>query len=325
MKFNEFKAIIDDMEEYLLFLVLWDWGEPFMNPEFPEMIRYALEHGIKTVTSTNAHFLHDEQYLKEILRSGLSNLIVAVDSLDETNYTIYRKKGELGKTILGLTNLIRLRNELKSDTKINLRMVVMKQNENEISEIRDFAKRLEVDVLTVKTVNPSCGLTSIDEEIIPSNLKYRRYRYKEGTNERIRINTQCTRIWHMSNIFSNGDVVPCAYDYDSELKVGNIHEKPFRECTISLELSDSGWFVESNDFKAHNKDIHILREKLQEQQNQVKQLNETIVQLDNRQENQIKQLNKTITNLNNSITLRFARKIPFGSHFRRFLMKYFNS
>lgn len=351
MKFNEFKAIIDDMEEYLLFLVLWDWGEPFMNPEFPEMIRYASEHGIKTVTSTNAHFLHDEQYLKEILRSGLSNLIVAVDSLDETNYTIYRKKGELGKTILGLTNLIRLRNELKSETKINLRMVVMKQNENEISEIRDFAKRLEVDVLTVKTVNPSCGLTSIDEEIIPSNLKYRRYRYKEGTNERIRINTQCTRIWHMSNIFSNGDVVPCAYDYDSELKVGNIHEKPFteiwnsppyhnlrkkiyyekdsipkcRECTISFELSDSGWFVESNDFKAHNKDIHILREKLQEQQDQVKQLNETIVQLDNRQENQIKQLNKAIANLNNSITLRFARKIPFGSHFRRFLMKYFNS
>ncbi|MFC1506246.1 glycosyltransferase [Thermoproteota archaeon] len=327
MKFDEFKAIIDDMEEYLLFLVLWDWGEPFMNPELPKMISYASEQGIKIVTSTNAHFLHNEQYLKEILRSGLSNLIVAIDSLDETNYAVYRKKGELDKTILGLKNLIRLRNELKSETKINLRMVVMKQNENEISEIRDFTKRLEVDVFTVKTVNPSCGLTSIDEEIIPSNPKYRRYRYKEGTNERIRINTQCTRIWHMSNIFSNGDVVPCAYDYDSELKIGNIHEKPFseiwnspiyrnlrkkiyyeknsipkcRECTINFELSNSGWFVESNDFKVHTEDIQVLREELQEQ------------------ENQIKQFNEAITDLNNSITLRFARKIPFGKQIKKIL------
>ena len=329
MKFDEFKAVIDDMEEYLLFLVLWSWGEPFMNPELPEMIRYASERGIKTVTSTNAHFLHNEEYLKKILRSGLSNLIVAIDSLDEKNYTVYKRKGELDKIILGLKNLIRLRNELKSGTKINLRMVVMKQNENEISEMREFAKNIEVDVFSVKTVNPSCGLTPMDEEILPSNPKYRRYRYKEGTNERIRINTQCTRIWHMSNIASNGDVVPCCYDYDSELKVGNIHEKPFseiwnslpyrnlrkkiyyekdsipkcRECTINFELSNLGRFVESHDFNVHNGDMPILGEKLQERENQVKQLNEVIA------------------DLNNSITLRFARKIPFGRHIRRILMR----
>jgi MoaA/NifB/PqqE/SkfB family radical SAM enzyme len=78
----------------------------------------------------------------------------------------------------------------------------------------------------------------------------------------------------MSNIFSNGDVVPCCYDYDSELKVGNAFERPFsqiwnslayqelrkkihlekdailkcKECGINFKLSQAGWFVETHEF-----------------------------------------------------------------------------
>jgi|GEM_PF-395371 len=329
MKLKEFKAIIDDMEQYLLFLVLWDSGEPFMNPELPEMIKYATERKIKTVTSTNAHFLQNEEYVKRILTSGLSNLIVAIDSLDEDNYKSYRKKGDLDKTIFGIKNLIRLKKELNSATSINLRMVVMKQNEHQLSEIRKFAKNLEADVFTVKTANPSCGVNHFDEDIIPSNPKYRRYQYKNGTYERVRINTQCERIWNMSNIFSNGDVVPCTYDYNAELKIGNIHENPFseiwnstayrnvrkkifcdkdsipkcRECTINFKLSNSGWFVETHNFNIHIMDKRLLLEKLLDRENQIRKLENTIVEL------------------NNSIALRLARKIPFGPHLRRFLMQ----
>ncbi len=79
----------------------------------------------------------------------------------------------------------------------------------------------------------------------------------------------------MSNIESNGDVVPCCYQYDSELKVGNIREHKFselwnsrayrelrkkiysdknsiikcRECGVNFKLSKSGWFVESLDLR----------------------------------------------------------------------------
>ncbi len=74
---------------------------------------------------------------------------------------------------------------------------------------------------------------------------------------------------------------------------------------MNFKLSNKGWFVESHDFNAHNGDIHILGEKLQERENQVRQLNEVIADLNN--------------SLNNSIALRFARKIPFGKHIRRIL------
>ena len=274
MKLEEFISLIDDMREYLLFLILWDWGEPFMNPEFPDMIKYASDMGIKTVTSTNAHFLHNDEYVTKILTSGLSTLIVAIDSLKEDQYVIYRRKGTLNKAISGLKNVIRLKRELKSDTLINLRMVIMKQNEHELKDMKRLAKNLRVDRFTVKTLNPSCGLNAMDEELAPRNPRYRRYKYKENTFERIRIDPPCRRIWFMSNIFSNGAVVPCCYDFDAKLKIGNILEKPFneiwnspayqelrkrifynkdsiprcRECTINFELSDSGWFVEYYDF-----------------------------------------------------------------------------
>jgi radical SAM protein with 4Fe4S-binding SPASM domain len=83
----------------------------------------------------------------------------------------------------------------------------------------------------------------------------------------------CLRPLLMANIFSNGDVVPCCYDFDSSMKIGNVNERPFTEiwngdamrqmrrrilterealprckaCGINFKLSTSGWFPEVLD------------------------------------------------------------------------------
>lgn len=277
MTFNEFKGIIDDMEDYLLFLVMWDWGEPLLNPELPAMIRYASERNIKTVTSTNAHFIYNESYLLDLLSSGLTTLIVAIDSLSEEKYEVYRKKGNLNKALECLKNLVALKKKCGSGTLIDLRMVIMKQNEHETVQMQKEAEHIGVDLFTIKTLNPSCGILGLDGDMIPENPEYRRYEYVPGTYQRIREPCVCNRVWEISNIFSNGDVVPCCYDYNSEMKTGNIHNQKFSEiwngpayrdlrrivftdkdsipkcqaCGINYKLSINGWFVESVDF--HNR------------------------------------------------------------------------
>lgn len=227
MTLDEYRTLIDDMEPYLMFLILWDWGEPFMNPQLPAMIRYAAERGIQSVTSTNCHFLQDEAYLEQILTSGLTTLIVAVDSLSVKNYASYRQQGNVSTVVAGVERLIALKRRLGSPTRINLRMVVMRQNETEIDATRDFARQIGADLFTVKTANPSCGATYQDSEIVPQNPRWRRYRYLPGSWQRERAERPCRRVWTMSNIFSNGDVVPCCRDYTSGLRVGNILEEPF--------------------------------------------------------------------------------------------------
>ena len=274
MPVDEFKKIVDDMRDYLMFLVLWDWGEPFMHPDLPEMIRYACQYDIRTVTSTNAHFLNNEKYVEDILKSGLSTLIVAIDSIREENYTVYRKKGVLSNAISGLEKVVQMKKQLGSKTIINLRTVVMKQNEDELKNLKKLARKIGVDRFTIKSLNPSCGSTAMDTELLPKNPKYRRFKYKTGTFERIRINKHCPRPWMMANILSNGDVVPCTYDYDSSMKLGNTTEQPltdiwnssnyveFRKqlfkdrqsfekcnnCWINFKLSKNGWFPKIIDF-----------------------------------------------------------------------------
>jgi radical SAM protein with 4Fe4S-binding SPASM domain len=269
MSLNEFKSIIDNMKDYLMFLVLWDWGEPFMNPEFPEMIRYAAQYGIQTVTSTNAHFLNNDTYVENILKSGLTTLIIALDSINKKNYELYRKRGDLDKVLSGVKNAVRLKKQTGSNTIINLRTVVMKQNEHELKIIEIFARKVGVDRFTIKTLNPSCGSEKMDSELLPDNPKYNRFEYKPGTRERIRIEQHCGRPWVMSNIFSNGDVVPCCYNFDSSIKLGNVNERSFTEiwngetyrkfrkrlyndkqsiemcryCYISFKMSDTGWIA----------------------------------------------------------------------------------
>ena len=274
MKLEEFTSIIDNMRDYLLVVVLWDWGEPFMHPQLPEMINYATGQDIRVVTSTNAHFLHNLDYVERILTSGLSTLIVAIDSLSEENYQKYRQGGSLAKAMQGLENLLKLKKKLRSKTLINLRMVIMKTNEHELPAMRELAQRLKVDKFTVKTANPGPELDLKDEDIVPRNPAYRRYLYKPGTFQRIRVDEPCRRVWWISNIFSNGDVVPCCYDYSSELKLGNVFEHSFteiwqglkyrnfrkitffekdqipkcRDCDVNYKLSKNGWFIETHDF-----------------------------------------------------------------------------
>ena len=271
MKLAEFQALVDDMERYLLLAILWDWGEPLLNRELPAMARYASDRGIATVTSTNGHFFRDEEYVAELLASGLSTLIVAVDSVSPESYDVYRKRGTVEEVRSGVEAIVALKRRTGSKTRIVVRTVVMKPNEHEIATTRAYARSVGADHFVVKTLNPACGSTSLDSELVPDNPRYRRLAYRQGTMERIPSLEACARVWKMSNVFSNGDVAPCCYDFCGDMKVGNINERRFteiwtgpeyralrrriweerdtvercRQCVDSYVLSDTGMFAES--------------------------------------------------------------------------------
>lgn len=238
MELGEFRRLVDDTQDHVMLMVLWNWGEPFLNPALPDMIAYAAERDIRTVTSTNAQFFGDEDYLERILASGLSTLIIAVDSLDEDSYRAYRQRGDLSRALKGLEDVVAAKRRLGSATLLNLRMVVMRHNENEIDAVVELARRSGVDCLTLKTANPSCGAYSSDEQLVPLDPKLRRYVYRPGTWERVRQESACERPWTMANILADGTVAPCCYDFDGSMAVGNAFETPFAEIWRSQEYAE---------------------------------------------------------------------------------------
>jgi hypothetical protein len=52
-----FKKTMDELASRLWYLIFYFQGEPYLHPEFLDLVEYASQKGLYTATSTNAHFL----------------------------------------------------------------------------------------------------------------------------------------------------------------------------------------------------------------------------------------------------------------------------
>jgi len=100
---NFFKETIDQLHKELSYLVFYFQGEPYLNPEFLDMVQYAASKKIYTATSTNAHYLNDAN-AKKTIESGLDRLIISIDGTTQETYKQYRVGGNLDKVLEGAKN-----------------------------------------------------------------------------------------------------------------------------------------------------------------------------------------------------------------------------
>src|SRR5215213_5963212 len=96
LKKDFFRETIDELSKELVYLVFYFQGEPYLNPDFLEMVKYASDKGIYTATSTNAHYLTDAN-AKKTIESGLDRLIISIDGTTQDVYQKYRVGGSLNK------------------------------------------------------------------------------------------------------------------------------------------------------------------------------------------------------------------------------------
>ena len=87
-----FSETIDQLHKELFYLVFYFQGEPYLNPGFLDMVKYAASKKIYTATSTNAHYLTDEN-AKRTVESGLDRLIISIDGTTQETYQQYRVGG----------------------------------------------------------------------------------------------------------------------------------------------------------------------------------------------------------------------------------------
>jgi len=227
MSLGMFRKLIDDVGDYVFLILLWDWGEPFLNPSLFEMISYARARGIKVICSTNAQLLGQNNRAEELVRSGLDTLVVAMDGISQETYELYRERGNLEAVLEGIRTLVARKRERNAERPlINLRFLVMKHNESEVPRLKDLAMSLGVDVLSLKTLNPYGS----DTELLPENPGYRRFRYADdGQTPLRRAHNPCKNLWNMPAIHWNGTVALCTYDYEEEYALGDLGTDSFRD------------------------------------------------------------------------------------------------
>ena len=223
-----YKRLIDEQSKTLTYLNLYFQGEPYLNKEFLDMVRYASDRKIYTATSTNAHYLDEENSRRTVL-SGLDRIIVSIDGIDQESYSKYRVGGNLEKVLTGTRNLVSAKRSLKSSTPhIIWQFIVFRHNENQLEEIKRLAHEYGVDELGIKTAQVYDYENGHD--LIPESEEYRRYT-AEGDSFAIKnsLLSNCWRMWNSCVITWDGKIVPCCFDKDATHQLGDLKTNTFAE------------------------------------------------------------------------------------------------
>src|SRR5262245_25364682 len=111
-------TLLDELGEYLFFVMFYNWGEPLLNRELPAYVRRAKALEIATEIHTNLSLRLSDRYLEDLLTSGLDILAASVDGFSQDTYQIYRRGGNLALVRSNLERLVALRQKLGVKTEI---------------------------------------------------------------------------------------------------------------------------------------------------------------------------------------------------------------
>ena len=196
MEFSLFKKIIDENPQIgQINLALW--GEPLLHPDAIRMMEYAKSNKKHVLLITNGALL-DEEKCRAVVDSGLDMMYISMDGIDET-YT--KVRGIQYHTVAeNLHTLNRLRNDKNKKMPIVLSVTIFEETEQEIEKVRREWGSIVDHV--------------VFQPLIRSDRKRTR---------------RCRQPWRQLAILWNGDVIPCCYDYDGKLVVGNVREETLLE------------------------------------------------------------------------------------------------
>lgn len=223
------KKMLSDVKKSVFYINYYFQGEPFLHPQFLNLIEEAKKNKIYTATSTNAHFI-DTQKAEEIVKSGLDRLIISIDGLSQKTYEAYRVNGKLSKVLEGTKHLVEAKKKLKSNTPhLIFQFLVVKANEHEAPNVFGLGKELGINEVRIKTAqfyNYKNG-----NPLMPENLEYSRYK-KSSSGEFVlkqKTGNKCWRMWSSSVITWDGKIVPCCFDKDAQHQIGDISKTPFSQ------------------------------------------------------------------------------------------------
>ena len=228
LKFENFKNIIDQIYGHCFYIQLFFQGEPYINKELPEMIKYAQSKNIYVSISTNG-LLINEKKVDIVLKNAPDKLIFSIDGLDEKSYQNYRVGGTFKDADAALRLFIKKKREknLKKPF-VEFQFIVMKQNEDQIEKVFSYCKEGGVDNVVLKTMQLSSYENA--QHYLPENQEYRRYIVKDGELKmKGNIKNHCFALWRTSVVTWDGKIIPCCFDKDAKYELGLLDGNTFDE------------------------------------------------------------------------------------------------
>ncbi len=186
-------------------------NEPLLEKSLVDLIKYAKSIGIIDIFITTNGMLLSEQKSYELIKAGLTHLMVSLDAATPKTYSIIRKGGDYEKVIKNIKGFLKVRTKTGSRLPLlRLSFTKMKPNAHEVE------KFIKMWIDKVDYIAIAGYLNNIEDSEINKKLA--------GETMKGRIKFSCWQPWARCTIFANGDVFPCCMNYDRYTPVGNIYK-----------------------------------------------------------------------------------------------------
>jgi len=228
MNLEQFKTVIDRIGKHINTLMFYFMGEPFINKDSYEMIRYAKEKGIPFITTCTNGDLVDPA---KLITTGIDEINFQIGGITQETHEVYRQGSNLKRVLDNLQQLLYLRKKTGIKMKINVGFILMKHNEHEVETFIKIMREFKVDEATI--IDPCVRNIEQGRLLLPNDKKHWIYDpicFEKGIlMPRVRPNNECPWINYSLTILVNGDVVPCCRDTAGKYVMGNIFKQSLEE------------------------------------------------------------------------------------------------
>lgn len=186
-------------------VVLTGFGEPMLDRHLEDKIEYAKSKGLYTYIITNGSAL-TEGRSRSLLEAGLDEMRVSFYGMGSDTYNAVMRGLEYTRTSQALIRFLQLRDALGAKCKVQLSYLVLPKNEKDTEKFREYWEP-RVDAIEI----------------------WRPHNFGDGKDYRDRggEKTTCGRPENGPlQIQWNGEVIPCCYDYNNQIVLGNAFEEP---------------------------------------------------------------------------------------------------
>jgi MoaA/NifB/PqqE/SkfB family radical SAM enzyme len=131
-------------------------GEPFLYEQFFDLVRRAKRRKIQVASITNGTTLCRETHRREIVQSGLDELMVSIDGATPQTHARWRGGSDLDGIVSGLKQLVQLRGRARR-LRLAIWCVGNPDNLAELPALVELAASIGVDELICQTRMTSWG------------------------------------------------------------------------------------------------------------------------------------------------------------------------
>jgi radical SAM protein with 4Fe4S-binding SPASM domain len=202
-------------------------GELFIHPEWPRILRHAVERKVQVLVLTHGAFLTDA-VIEELMDIGPGHIMVGIEGVTKAVHESVARRSNFEQVVRSVKQLLATRKERGlSRPHVHLRMTPSKLNHHEGSSFLETWRPLLGEEDTVQ-VNPVCNTWTgklpylgVDPDV------------PNPTSPRF----PCPQLWMTTNVLEDGRVSPCCLDCEGEIEIGNVQDNTLEEIWHGERLS----------------------------------------------------------------------------------------